>query len=67
MEGMGLKLTPVVVRLFWLSRHVWAYGWHFLDSWLVQMILTKGIARLWLPIHPPHPLPTHPPPITCHW
>ena len=33
MEGMGLKFTPVVLRpSLRLSKHVWAYGWHFLDS-----------------------------------
>ena len=34
MEGMGLKFIPVVVRrlLGPPSEHVWAYGWHLLDS-----------------------------------
>ena len=36
------------------SKHVSAYGWHFLDSQLVQTVLTKGFTGLWLPTHPLH-------------
>ena len=31
------------------SKHVWAYGWHLLDSWLLQTVLTEGITRFQLP------------------
>ena len=31
------------------SKHVWAYGWHFWDSWLVQTVLTESLTRLHLP------------------
>ena len=50
-------------------KRVWAYDWLFWDSWLVQMVLTDGLARLRLPtypLHPPLPPPTRPPRITCH-
>ena len=60
MEGMGLKFTPVVVRrLLGSSKHVRYYGWHILDSKLVQIILMEGLTCLRLPTlsqHPPHPL-----------
>ena len=42
----GTSITPF--------RRVWAYGWYFWDSWLVQMVLTDGLARLRLPTHPLH-------------
>ena len=45
-------------------KRVWAYGWLFWDSWLVQTVLTDGLALLRLPTHPLHP--PLPPPITCH-
>ena len=35
MEGMGLKFeiySSGIETSFRLSKHVWAYGWHFLDS-----------------------------------
>ena len=65
MEGMDLKLTPVVVKCF-LGPHAYLGLWlAFLGIiWLVQIVLTEGITHLWLPTlphHPPHPLPpTHP-------
>ena len=37
------------------SKDVWAYGWHFWDSWLVQTALMKSLTCLWLPTHPPAP------------
>ena len=41
-------------------EHVWAYGWHFWDPWLVQTVLTDGLALLRLPTHPLHPpSPSH--------
>ena len=58
MEGMGLKLTPVIVMCMSLrlSRHVWAYSWHFLDSQLVQTVLIESLTHLRLPTLPYHPL-----------
>ena len=58
MEGMGLKLTPVVVRhlLFRPSGQVWAYGLYFLDSQLLQTVLTEGIIHFQLPPLPHHQL-----------
>ena len=47
MEGMGLKLTHEASLRF--PEYVLAYGWHFLDSWLVQTVLTESIIHLWLP------------------
>ena len=47
-------------------KHAWAYDWLFWDSWLVQTVLTNGLARLRLPTHPLHPPLPLPPPITCH-
>ena len=63
MEGMGLKLTSVVVRhlLYKPSKHVWAYGWHFLDTYIAS---TNNPNRGYNPppaAHPPPP-PTPPPP-----
>ena len=62
MEGMGLKLTDEASLRF--SECVLAYGWHFLDSQLVQTVLMEGITHLWLPnlstTHPTPFLPTHP-------
>ena len=53
MEGMGLKITPVMGRrLLTLFQHVRAYGWHLCDSWLVQTILMNGLPHLQLPTHP---------------
>ena len=41
------------------SKHVWAYDWHFWDSYLVQTVLTEVLTHLRLPTHLLHP--THPP------
>ena len=69
MEGMSLKLTPVVVRhhLCPLSTYVWASGCNFLDLWLVQRlqtVLTESLTRLRMLTfshQPSHPLsPAHP-------
>ena len=49
--GREMSLRP--------SKHVWANGLQFWDSWLVQTVLTEGFNRLWLStllLHPPHPL-----------
>ena len=40
------------------SKYVWAYGWHFLDSWLIQTVLTESLTLLQMP----SPLPPTPPP-----
>ena len=40
------------------SRHAWTYGWHFLDSYLVKIVLTEGTTHLRLFIHST--------PCTCH-
>ena len=52
MEGMGLKLTPVVVRhlLGLLGMFGPMAGSYFLDSQLLQTVLTEGLASLQLPI-----------------
>ena len=50
------------------SRLVWAYEWHFLDTWNLQTVLLAALTRLRLPTRPhrpPHPPPARPPPITC--
>ena len=64
MEGMGVKFTSGMGRHLTPFEHVWAYDWLFWDSWLVQTVLTDGLACLRLPTHPLHlplPLPpTHP-------
>ena len=39
-------------------KRVWAYDWLFWDSWLVQTVLTDGLACLRLPTRPS---PCHPP------
>ena len=52
MGGMGLKFIPGI-------NHVWAYGWHFWDPWLVLTVLMVGLTYLRLPNHP---LPFPPPP-----
>ena len=52
LSGSEMSLRP--------SRHVWDYGWNFLDSWLIQTVITEGVACLQLsilPHHPSHPLP----------
>ena len=36
----------------WPSRRVWAHGYHFFDSQLLQTVLTEDIIRLQLPTHP---------------
>ena len=57
MEGMGVKFTPAIDRE--TSINVWAYSWHFWDTWLVQTVLIEGLAHLRLPtkpLHPPLPL-----------
>ena len=62
MEGTGLKFTPVVVKhLLGTLSMCWAYGRHFLDSWLVQAVLTEGMTNFQLPFlhHQPLP-PVHP-------
>ena len=41
-------------------KFVWAYGWYFLDSYLVQTVLVEGLTRLLLST-----LPT-PSSYTCH-
>ena len=49
MEGMGLKVTPIIETSLRPSKHVWTYGWHFLESQLVQTVLTEGLTHLSLP------------------
>ena len=61
MGGMGLIFTPVLVRrLLRPSSRVWAYDWHFLDSWLLQTVQMDGVTRLRLPTHPTPLPPAHP-------
>ena len=64
MKGMALKFTPVVVQTSLRpSECVWAYGWHFKDSQLVQTVLIEDLTHLRLPTlphHPSHSSPTHP-------
>ena len=61
MEGMGLKLTPVVVRC--LLSPLSMFGPMAGTSWIhtvasIKLVLTEGITHLQLPTQPPH--------YTCH-
>ena len=51
-------------------KHVWAYGWHFWNSWLVKTVLTEQKVKPisgFPPIFFTHPSPFHlPTPIMCH-
>ena len=63
MEGMGLKITQVIGRrLLTPFKHVWAYGWHLCNSWLVQTILMNGLPHFQLPTHP-----YNVPPVILQW
>ena len=46
------------------SKHVWIYGWDFLDSKLVKAVVTEDLTCLQvvtLPYHQPEPFPpAHP-------
>ena len=56
---MDLIFTPVLVRcLLRPSSFVWAYDYHFLDSYVdAQTVLLEGTTHLWLPTCPTtHPL-----------
>ena len=58
MENMGSEIDPSDSETSLRpSRHVWAYGWHFLDSQLLQKVLMECIACLQLP--PSSLPPTH--------
>ena len=51
------------------SKHVWAYGWHFLDSYIASPNSPNRGFNLPPAVHPPPPptpSPSHPPPIMCH-
>ena len=37
-SDIGLSGSETFLRP---SKHVWVYGWHFLDSWLVQTVQTR--------------------------
>ena len=65
MGGMGLIFTPALVRCFLRPISlVWAYDWHFLNTWLLQTVQLEGLTCLRLPTRPsthPTSLPlTHP-------
>ena len=61
------------------SRYVWAYGWHFSDSYIHCSYTSNSHNRRYSPPsaahpspppthphHPPYPTHTNPPPYMCH-
>ena len=53
-------------------KHVWAYGWHFWDSWLVQTVLTNtpgfpSTLSLYLPLSSHLLTPCNVPSVILQW